>query len=107
MLPLQDVTHVTKDVSSKTAVRSRDISAWRSVQGGDLEEYTDSAALLPPALHLGPCTGPVHRDQGAGFTALISGGGRNTVEKNWRGQCGAVAFQSGGRVGKLLGDKST
>lgn len=71
MLPLQDVTHVMKDVSSKTADRCRDISAWRSVQGGDLEEYTDSAAILPPALHLGPCTGPVHRDQGAGFTALI------------------------------------
>lgn len=70
-MPLRDVTRVTKDVSSKTADRSRDICAWRSVQGGDLEEYTDSAALLPSALHLGPCTGTVHRDQGAGFTALI------------------------------------
>lgn len=29
--PLRDLTHVTKDVSSKTADRSRDISAWRSV----------------------------------------------------------------------------
>lgn len=47
-----DVTCVTKDVSSKTADRSRDISAWRSVQEGYLEEYTDSATLLPPSLHL-------------------------------------------------------
>lgn len=57
-----------KDVSSKTADRSRDISAWRSVQGGDLEEYTDSALVLPPS----PPSGTLHRAclQGAGFPAL-------------------------------------
>lgn len=73
--------------------------------GEDLEEYTDSAPLLPPALHLGPCAGPACRE--LTLQHSLSGGDRNTVEKDRRGWCGAVAFQSGRRVGKLLGGKST
>lgn len=55
LFALQDVILVMKGVSYKTADRSRDVSVWRSVRG----EYTKSAVLLPPALHLGPCTGLV------------------------------------------------
>lgn len=37
----------------------------------------------------------------------LSGDGRNTMEKARKGWCGTVAFQNDGRVGELLGDKST
>lgn len=37
----------------------------------------------------------------------LSGDGRNTVEKDKKHCCETVAFQNGGRVGELLGDKST
>lgn len=54
-------------------------------RGGYLEEYTDSA---PPSLRASIC-GPA-----LGFTALVSGGGGNMVEKDE-----AVAFQSARSMG--------
>lgn len=95
-----------KDVSSKTADRSRDISAWRSVQGGRsgrIYKLSNPPTPSSPPGTLGLST----EIREPALQHSLSGDGRNTVEKDRRGWCGTVAFQNGGRVGKLLGDKST
>lgn len=67
---------------------------WKNIQ--TQQASSSQPSIWDPALGLS-------QDQGAG----LSRSRRNMVEKERRGQCRAVAFQSGGRVGKLLGDKST
>lgn len=103
MQPLQHITCVTMDVSSKTADRSTDISAWRSVQGEMWKNIQTQHPSSPQPSIWDPALGLP-----AGNWLYSTEDDRNTVEKDRRGSCGVVAFQSGGRLSKLLGDlKST